>query len=172
MYLLRRIFAYSERIESTSTILRANLNEHYRSKQHQNVLMSIVLHLKSVTIKTDSRHTIENATIQLQEIDQTRNILSDGVAILKEDEQRLSTEVIHHQQALDILMKNLSKLKISIQEQNAFLDEIKRYQDIIPQELETVKEKINDVKTRSCDGTLLWKITDVQEKRGKYFMFY
>ncbi len=135
-------------------------------------MINIVLHLKPVTIKTDSRHRIENATIELQEIDQTRNILSDGVAILKEDEQRLSTEVIHHQQALDILMKNLSKLKISIQEQNAFLDEIKRYQDIIPQELETVKEKINDVKTRSCDGTLLWKITDVQEKRGKYFMFY
>ncbi len=130
--------------------------------------MNIVLYLKSVTIKADSRHRIENATIELQEIDQTRNILSDGVAILNEDQQCLSTEVIHHQQAFDSLTKDSSKLKISIQEQDAFLDEIKKNQDIIPQESETMKEKINDVKTPSCDGTLLWKITNVQDKLGQY----
>ncbi len=153
--------------------MRVNLNEHYRSKQHQNVLMNIVLQLKSVNRSTnasemiiDSDHTTENATIQLQEIDQTMNILSDGVATLKEDQQRLSTEAIAYQQTLDTITKNLPKLKTSTQEQNAFLDEIKRNQDIIPQEVETMKQKINDIKTRSYDGTFLWKITNVQDKLG------
>ncbi len=153
--------------------MRVNLNEHYRSKQHQNVLMNIILQLKSVNRSTnasemiiDSDHTTENATIQLQEIDQTMNILSDGVATLKEDQQRLSTEAIAYQQTLDTITKNLPKLKTSTQEQNAFLDEIKRNQDIIPQEVETMKQKINDIKTRSYDGTFLWKITNVQDKLG------
>ncbi len=153
--------------------MRVNLNEHYRSKQHQNVLMNIVLQLKSVNRSTnaskmiiDSDHTTETATIQLQEIDQTMNILSDGVATLKEDQQRLSTEAIAYQQTLDTITKNLPKLKTSTQEQNAFLDEIKRNQDIIPQEVETMKQKINDIITRSYDGTFLWKITNVQDKLG------
>jgi chromosome segregation ATPase len=94
------------------------------------------------------------------------NILSDGVATLKEDQQRLSTEAIAYQQTLDTITKNLPKLKTSTQEQNAFLDEIKRNQDIIPQEVETMKQKINDIKTRSYDGTFLWKITNVQDKLG------
>jgi hypothetical protein len=135
--------------------------------------MNIVLQLKSVNRSTnasemiiDSDHTTENATIQLQEIDQTMNILSDGVATLKEDQQRLSTEAIAYQQTLDTITKNLPKLKTSTQEQNAFLDEIKRNQDIIPQEVETMKQKINDIKTRSYDGTFLWKITNVQDKLG------
>jgi len=135
--------------------------------------MNIVLQLKSVNRSTnaskmiiDSDHTTENATIQLQEIDQTMNILSDGVATLKEDQQRLSTEAIAYQQTLDTITKNLPKLKTSTQEQNAFLDEIKRNQDIIPQEVETMKQKINDIITRSYDGTFLWKITNVQDKLG------
>jgi hypothetical protein len=135
--------------------------------------MNIILQLKSVNRSTnasemiiDSDHTTENATIQLQEIDQTMNILSDGVATLKEDQQRLSTEAIAYQQTLDTITKNLPKLKTSTQEQNAFLDEIKRNQDIIPQEVETMKQKINDIKTRSYDGTFLWKITNVQDKLG------
>jgi predicted nucleic acid-binding Zn-ribbon protein len=135
--------------------------------------MNIVLQLKSVNRSTnaskmiiDSDHTTETATIQLQEIDQTMNILSDGVATLKEDQQRLSTEAIAYQQTLDTITKNLPKLKTSTQEQNAFLDEIKRNQDIIPQEVETMKQKINDIITRSYDGTFLWKITNVQDKLG------
>jgi chromosome segregation ATPase len=110
-------------------------------------------------------------TIQLQEIDETVNILSDGVAVLNEDRQRLSTESIHQQQTLDSLTKDYSTLKISIQEQNAFLDGTKVNQEILQQDLASMGQKINDMKTSSYDGIFYWKIINVHETIGQQFMF-
>ncbi len=154
--------------------MRINLYEHCRSEQHQQVLMNVVLHhLKSIHhSKTTSQMTTDSlqATIQLQEIDETVNILSDGVTTLNEDRQRLSNESIHQQQILDSLTKDCSTLKISIQEQNAFLDGTKVNQEILQQDLASMGQKITDMKTGSYDGTLYWKIINVQESIGQQFM--
>ncbi len=100
------------------------------------------------------------------------NILSDGIAVLNDDVQRLSTESIRYQHALQPLTQDFSKLKISIQEQNSFLDAMKVTQEVLQQDIESMRQKVNDIKTCSCDGTFIWRITNVQEKIGQRFMFF
>ncbi len=120
----------------------------------------------------DSPQTTEHVTTQLEEIYETVNILADGIAILNEDLQRLSTESIHYQNTLDPLKQDISTLKTSIQEQNTFLDGIKINQDILQQDLASFGQKMTDIKASSFDGTFIWKISNIQEKIGQQLMFY
>jgi chromosome segregation ATPase len=116
-------------------------------------------------------HTTENTTMQLQEINEVVNILVGGVEALTDDLQRLSTDSISHQHTLDPLVQDLSILKISIQEQNSFLDGVKMNQDILRQDLASMEQKVNNMKSSSYDGTFVWKITNVQEKMSEEFIF-
>jgi chromosome segregation ATPase len=120
----------------------------------------------------DSPQTTEHVTTQLEEIYQTVNILADGIAILNEDLQRLSTESIHYQNILDPLKQDISTLKTSSQEQNTFIDGIKINQDILQQDLASLGQKGTDIKASSFDGTFIWKISNIQEKIGQQLMFY
>jgi chromosome segregation ATPase len=110
--------------------------------------------------------------IQLQEIDETTNILSDAVTILNDDLQRLHIESSSHRNALDSLTKDFSKQKIPIQEQNTLIDGTSMNQETLQQDLALMGQKINDMKACSYDGTLIWKITNVQEKIGQQLMFF
>ncbi|CAF3498906.1 unnamed protein product [Rotaria sp. Silwood1] len=158
-------------------ILRINLTQHYLSEQHQNVLTNIARNLKSIFSNVmynhlqissqttiDHRQMIDNATVQLQETDETMNILLDGVGALNDDMKRLSNESLYHKNALDSLAPGFSTLKLSIQEQNQCLDGIKINQDIMQQDVGSIEKKLNDMKKSSYDGTYMWKICDVQEK--------
>jgi predicted nucleic acid-binding Zn-ribbon protein len=117
--------------------------------------------------RVDLPHTMENVTIQLKEIYEVNNILSGGVETLNDDLQRLATDSIRYQTALDPLTQDLSILKTSVQEQNTFLDGMKMNQDLLQQEIASIQEKVSDMKTRSFDGTFIWKISNVQEKIGQ-----
>ncbi|CAF1258259.1 unnamed protein product [Rotaria sordida] len=158
-------------------ILRINLSQHYLSEQHQNILMYFVHHLKSIVSQVmcnqlqipsqttiDHRQITDNMTIPLQEIDDTVNVLSDGIETLDSDIQRVNTESIHHKNTLDSLIPQLSTLKISIEEENKVLDSIKINQEVLQQDVESMGQKLNDMKMSSYDGTFVWKINDVQEK--------
>jgi hypothetical protein len=68
-------------------------------------------------------------------------------------------------------MKDFSKQKIPIQEQNTLIDGTSMNQETLQQDLALMGQKINDMKTCSYDGTLVWKITNVQEKIGQQLMF-
>ena len=64
--------------------------------------------------------------------------------------------------------QELTSLKLSIQEQSAFLDGIKPNQEILQQEVASLKQKVDDAQYVSYDGTLIWKITSFQEKMSKF----
>ncbi|CAF3684994.1 unnamed protein product [Rotaria sp. Silwood1] len=162
-------------------ILRINLRQHYLSEHHQKTLINIVRHLIStlpnITYKQseissqmiiDLPHTTENNTIQLQEFDEMINLLSGGIETLSDDIQRLFTESIRHKNVLDPLAQDIPILKISIQEQNAFLDGMKINQQVLQQDLASMEQKLNAMKASSYDGTFIWKITNVQEKMGQH----
>jgi chromosome segregation ATPase len=119
----------------------------------------------------DLPQTTEDATIQLQEIYETVNILAGAVEALNDDLQRLHSESISHQYARDPLTQDFSILKLSIQEHSTFLDGVKIDQEILQQDLVSMEQKVNDMKTSSYDGTFIWKIMNVQEKIGQQFMF-
>jgi hypothetical protein len=116
-------------------------------------------------------HTTEDVTIQRQEIDETVSILAGSVEALNDDLQRLHSESISHQYARDPLTQDFSIVKLSIQEQSTFLDGVEIDQEILQQDLVSMEQKVNDMKTSSYDGTFIWKINNMQEKIGQQFIF-
>ena len=115
----------------------------------------------------DSPHTNGNVTVELQEIFETTDILMNAAEVLSGDLKRLDTESICHQNALDPLTHELALLKTSSQEHNSYLDGTKINQQVIEQDLASIGQKVDDMKTTSFDGSLTWKINNVKEKLGQ-----
>ncbi|CAF3852413.1 unnamed protein product [Rotaria sp. Silwood1] len=101
---------------------------------------------------------------QLEELHEMLNILAGAIETLINDEQCLTNESLQMQITLPTLTEELSKVKLSIEGSNSFLEGIKHNQVILNQDLSSLQEKINDLQYVSYDGTLVWKITNFQEK--------
>jgi hypothetical protein len=76
--------------------------------------------------------------------------------------------IITKGQSSNTLNNEFSLVKLSIQEQNTFLDGLKTNQEILQQDIALLKQKIEDLQFNSYDGTLIWKITNFAEKIGKF----
>ncbi|CAF1175954.1 unnamed protein product [Rotaria sordida] len=97
-------------------------------------------------------------TVQFEEVYEMLNILASGIETLVNDEQRLCNESLQMQITLITLKEELSKLKLSVEESNAFLQGVKQNQDILNQDFVSLQEKINDLQYVSYSKTLVWKI--------------
>jgi chromosome segregation ATPase len=121
----------------------------------------------SRTTTTTITTVSDPATAQVMELYETLNILTGGVEALNDDGQRLSNESLQSQIRLQALIEETSKVQLSVEESHGFLQGVKHNQDILSQDLTSLKEKINDMQYVSYDGTLVWKITNFQEKMSK-----
>jgi chromosome segregation ATPase len=112
-----------------------------------------------------------NVINQLQEVNETIDILSGGVETLNEDIQRLKSEIFHRRNELQPVTQEFPILNKSIEEQNASIDGIKYNQDVLEQDIPSIKQKINDMRSTSHDGTFIWQISCVQEKIGQQLRY-
>ncbi|CAF4532462.1 unnamed protein product, partial [Didymodactylos carnosus] len=64
------------------------------------------------------------------------------------------------------LSQELNKVKLSIAEKETSFAGLGSNQEILQQELASVKQKIADIESASFDGTLMWKVAHVSEKRA------
>jgi chromosome segregation ATPase len=117
--------------------------------------------------RTTTAATSDPATAQAQELYETLNILTGGMEALNDDGQRLNNESLQSQIKLQTLAEDFSQVKISVEESHSFLQGVKHNQDILNQDLASLKEKINDMQYVSYDGTFVWKITNFKEKMSK-----
>jgi chromosome segregation ATPase len=124
---------------------------------------------QAVPISTESTND-ENNNVQLQEIHETVNILAGGITVLNDDVQRLSNEFVRMRSSIESLTQDCASIQMSVEEQTAFLNGIKINQDIIQQDLESLKQTVDDIQHASYDGTLIWKITNVREKMSKFYL--
>ncbi|CAF1023598.1 unnamed protein product [Rotaria sordida] len=154
-------------------IIRTKLEEHYLTEQHQHAIIKVVRQMLSQSndrlIDNDFSQVATSGdcnpgTAQLQELYEMLNILSGGIETLNNDQHRLSNESLQIQITIPTLIEELSKVKLSIEESNAFLEGMKHSQDILNQDLASVQEKIDDLRYVSYDGTLVWIITNFKEK--------
>jgi hypothetical protein len=152
------------------------MKEHYLTQQHQEAAMKVVRQMRSqlVDIQMDTdlpqRTTTAATTLartQFQEIYEIVNILSGGIEALNDDGQRLTSESLQIQIQQQALADDFSQIKISTEESSNFLEGVKQNQDILNQDLSSLKEKINDMLYVSYDGTFVWKITNFKEKMSK-----
>ncbi|UJR26899.1 hypothetical protein I4U23_008209 [Adineta vaga] len=166
------------------SIYRVQLSEHYLSDVHQNAIINVIRRLpfksrndqiqKTSTTNVPLKSEILSSTVstlatetlnsQMQEIYETINVLASGIQTLNDDTQRISSDSVRLQTSIETLTQEFASLKLSIQEQSAFLDGIKPNQEILQQEVASIKQKVDDTQYVSYDGTLIWKITSFHEK--------
>ncbi|CAF1295177.1 unnamed protein product [Rotaria sordida] len=154
-------------------IIRAKMEDHYLTKQHQHAVLNVVrqmlsqLNNRQMDIDLPRTTTVgayNPPTTQLEELYEMLNILVGGIETLTNDEQRLSNELLQMQMILPILTENLSKVKLSIEESNVFVEAVKHNQAILNQDVSSLQENINDMQYVSYDGMSIWKITNFREK--------
>ncbi|CAF4827523.1 unnamed protein product, partial [Rotaria sp. Silwood2] len=129
------------------------MKEHYLAEQHQHVTAIVVRQIVS-QFKDIQMHknlvratTVEHSnptTTQIQELYETLNIFSGGIETLNNDQQRLNNESLRVQNVLPTLTEELSKLKLSVETSNVFLDEIEQNQDILNRVFASLQETINE----------------------------
>ncbi|CAF3375195.1 unnamed protein product [Rotaria sp. Silwood1] len=161
-----------KRFGCNEQIIRAEMKNHYLNEQHQhtilNVVRQILLQLNDKQMDTDLPRTTTTGTCnssigQLEELYEMFNILGDGIETLTNNEQRQSNQSLQ----IPIVSPTLTEepnVKLSVDESNAFLEGVNHNQDILNQDLASLQEKTNDLQHVSYDGTLVWKITNFQEK--------
>ena len=115
------------------------------------------------------------AVDQYESINETANVLLDSTEVLSNDLQRIGTESGRSLTMLQPIIQDLPNIKKSSDEQNAFVDNMKKNQEIHENEIPLAKQQLENIKSAKHDGTLIWKITDVKEKRGeelRHMKFY
>ena len=130
--------------------------EHYKSEQHQIAIITFIRrdltklindqHERGSSMDVDTlSHTTTtfsgDATTQLQEVCDTVDILASGTYTLNEEAQRLSNESLRLQNEIEALNKDFAALKLSIQEQNTYLDGLKPSQEILSSRCFIIKTK-------------------------------
>jgi chromosome segregation ATPase len=110
--------------------------------------------------------TTASITNQLENVNDMIDILSGGTQVLNDDIQRLKKESVDRQNELIPLTRELLILKKSIEEQSTFIHDMKVNQEVSERDLPSAKQKLDNTGSTSYDGTLLWKIANVQEKMG------
>lgn len=111
--------------------------------------------------------TSEAGFSPMQDAYETINVLAGAMQTLNDDTQRLSSESVRLQAVVESLTKDCASVKQSIQDQSVFLDGIKPNQEIMQQEVASLKQTIDDLQYVSYDGTLMWKISSFQEKMSE-----
>ena len=104
----------------------------------------------------------------MQEIYETINVIANAIQTLNDDVQRLSGDSIRSQNSIESLTQDFAALQLGIQEQTAFLEGIKPNQEILHQDVASLKQKVDDLQYVSYDGTLIWRITSFHEKMSEF----
>ena len=110
----------------------------------------------------------ENISTEMQDVYETINILAGGFKTLNSDVQRLSSESLRLQNAIESLPQDFPTLKLSVEEQNVFLGSTRPNQEILQQDVASLSQKIGDMQYVPYDGTLTWKIVNFNEKMSKF----
>lgn len=162
------------------------MSEHYKTEQHQVAIIAFIHRDMSKMIPEHAAegssgmdidhhpHTTtslpDNTNVQIQEVYETIDVLAGGIQALNEDTQRLNNEALQIDSELESIKNQFSKLKLSVEEQCTYLDGVKPNQEILHQDILSLKQKLEDAQFISYDGTLVWKIPNFAEKMRKFLM--
>lgn len=98
----------------------------------------------------------------------TVDTLANSMQVLTDDMCQQSLHIQKTQSSFQSVQEHVSKLQVAVQETQELVDRLEPAQMILRQEFDSVVEKVEDQRQTSYDGTLLWKLTDMQQKIGMY----
>ncbi|CAF1189140.1 unnamed protein product [Didymodactylos carnosus] len=179
---------------SKERFLRSDLCAHYLTELHQTCLQSVLVkiiqliqsryngtdmavmnstsdpfNLISLMSTADTTSLSTNSVInyfysQLQQLYETLTTVTKNFQPLNEDSIRLSTESLRQQNLLQACQNEINLIKQSKVEIDSYIAGIGPNQEILQQELDSVKQKVEDLQCISYDGTFTWKISNISEK--------
>ncbi|CAF4136776.1 unnamed protein product, partial [Rotaria sp. Silwood2] len=158
--------------------LRTNIREHFLSQQHQHVLLEFltekIQHLTNnkddesivpySTTKSTDRELDESSHVNLQQLFETMDIVISGLNVLNDDTQRLTSESFQYQRSIQSLSEDVFRLNTAIKETHSSINDHINSQQIIEEGLTSLQQQLDDQKNISHNGTLIWKITNIQQK--------
>ncbi|CAF3886203.1 unnamed protein product [Rotaria sp. Silwood2] len=158
--------------------LRTNIREHFLSQQHQHVLLEFltekIQHLTNnkddesivpySTTKSTDRELDESSHVNLQQLFETMDIVISGLNVLNDDTQRLTSESFQYQRSIQSLSEDVFRLNTAIKETHSSINDHITSQQIIEEGLTSLQQQLDDQKNISHNGTLIWKITNIQQK--------
>ncbi|CAF0987975.1 unnamed protein product [Didymodactylos carnosus] len=115
--------------------------------------------LSSITTTTQT-----NLYGELNRSYDTLTILTQAVEVLQNDAVRLSAESVQTNSLLQAMHQQLIGLKKSVEAKDILVAGLGPNEEILQEELSSVKQKLQDMETVSYDGTLIWKVTQVSDK--------
>ena len=185
------VFCALKKYGCSDPVIRNQISSHYMTEQHQKSIITMVHQVKLKS--SNNQHEISSGmdidilpvttttcmilstnghlNAQLEEVYKTIDILAGRIQALNEDSQRLSDQSLRLQIQAEELNNIFSTLNLSIEEQNIFINGIKPNQDILQQDVASLKQKVDDMQYISYDGILLWKIASFKEKMSKVSLF-
>ncbi|CAF1455513.1 unnamed protein product [Didymodactylos carnosus] len=94
-------------------------------------------------------------------LDNTLITWAESIKTLSQDSNRLSSESLRHQNLLQGVQGQMKELENGITDVNTCIDSITQNQEILQQDLLSLKKTVNKEKSSACDGTLIWRIDNV-----------
>jgi chromosome segregation ATPase len=122
-----------------------------------------------ITTTTSTPLVTDECNAHQEHMNETIDILTGGIKVLGDELQQMSDESLQKSQLVETIDQTLTTLKTSHEESNAGLNALNTNLNLLQQECISLKQKVEEREFISYDGTLVWKITNVQEKMGNHF---
>jgi len=157
-----------------------NTQNHLLTEKHQSVMLSILSQTIPHSMNTEGdqqpksskmdldppQSMISTSTAANDRLHETIDVLLGSIQVLNDDTQQHSSATLRNQCSLQSLLEDHLKLKIAIQETNISIESLKPNQQVLLQDFAALKQDVEDQQAISYDGTLIWRIADVQKKMG------
>ncbi|CAF1286295.1 unnamed protein product [Adineta steineri] len=143
--------------------LRKDTHNHLLTEKHQNIMSSVLIESESYLMNIQNNQQL-TSTVSNDQLNKTVDIILNSIEVLNDDTQQLSSQTTQAQWLLKDLTEDMSKLSTAVQETQSFTTGLTPNQQVLQQNMNSLKQEIEDYQSISCDGTLLWRITDVQKK--------
>jgi hypothetical protein len=169
---------------------RCDLPQHYLTVEHQRIALLLLSKLfradheqRSSSSTNDACRTMNSSSPTLpaaiyMAIDQDRledrsgsneesvNIMSASVTVFADEPRKLAEAALEQSQIVQSTSEHVSKLMISMEESNASASACKVNLQILREQLHSLQSIHRGRLLTSYDGTLVWKVTQVEASRS------
>ena len=94
-------------------------------------------------------------------------VVVDTLHVLSDETQRLTSELLRQQNVCEALSERCAQVSVATQETHRSLEAQHSNQQVLDCSLASMQQQIDDQKSVSYDGSLLWKIPNVSQKLGQ-----
>ena len=115
--------------------------------------------------------TTENQRDDYEHFYEMIKLFSNTIHTLNDEFIRLNSEWSHISQSVETTDKVLPTIKTSVEESSSVVDAMRTNLTILRQELSSLQQKYEEKQVISFDGTLIWKITQFNQKMSKHIFF-